>query len=432
MFTNNWLYDRELVKDLKIKFPETVIIAGGEHANAVPEYCMKQAPVDYIVFGEGEETVSQLVTCIQNGTDTALVDGIVYRMNGEIIRNKKRKRIAQIENISWPAWDLFPLDKYFKHEISYGLYRGRTLPVMATRGCPYECTFCSSPQMMGRKYEMRPASDFVDELEYLNKNYGVVNFDFFDLTAILHKSWIVEMCQEIINRKMQITYQLPSGTRSEAIDKEVAQMLYNSGCKNITYAPESGSERVLKDIKKKIKVNNMLKSIKYSNQVGMNIKLNMIIGFPDETHSDIWATLWFLIKCSWYGAHDTAPGVFSPYPGSELFERLQSEGKIDINSDNYIYEIISSYDLWPQKIYSNKMSATSIKIYTFLLLFSFYASNYIFRPTRFFRTLKNIITKKHESRLEQVLHKNFVSQILKVFNPVTSEDKQREIEVQRQ
>src|SRR5690606_18098365 len=75
MFTNNWLYDRELVKDLKIKFPETVIIAGGEHANAVPEYCMKQAPVDYIVFGEGEETVSQLVTCIQNGTDTALVDG---------------------------------------------------------------------------------------------------------------------------------------------------------------------------------------------------------------------------------------------------------------------------------------------------------------------------------------------------------------------
>ena len=409
MFTNNWLSSRELIKLVKEKFPKAILIAGGEHATAAPDLCLQHSPLDYIVLGEGEETIVHLVDAIENKRELSEVPGIAFLKDQKLFKTKPRKRIKEIKEIPWPAWDLFPLQKYFDHKMSHGVYRGRTLPVMATRGCPYTCTFCSNPQMWGKKYEMRPPEDFVNELEYLYQEYQVTNFDLYDLTAIIFKDWIVAMCQEILNRGLNITYQLPSGTRAEAIDFEVADLLFRSGCKNITYAPESGSKEVLRRVKKKVKVHKMLESIKHSYKAGINVHLNMIIGFPEDTHGNFWVTWWFIIRASWYGANDMAMAVFTPYPGSDLYDELSKQGKVDIYQDECIIDIINSYDLWPNKVYSNNMGDTMIKTYVFVALISFYGSNYLFRPIRLFRTLRNIIKHQHESRLEQILHKNFFS-----------------------
>lgn len=412
MFTNNWLSSRELIKDLRTRFPKAVIIGGGEHATAAPELCLRQAPMNYIVLGEGETTIVHLLEQIENRGEIDKVSGIAYLKDDKLLKTSLRKRIKEIEKIPWPAWELFPLQLYFDQKMSHGVYRGRTLPVMATRGCPYTCTFCSNPQMWGRKYEMRPPSDFVDELQYLADNYGVKNFDLYDLTAIIFKKWIVEMCQEIIDRGLDITYQLPSGTRAEAIDFEVAELLFKSGCKNITYAPESGSKKVLRQVKKKVKLNKMLDSIRFSSKAGINVHLNMIIGFPDDTHRDYFETLWFLLKCSWHGANDMGMAIFTPYPGSELYDELTAEGKVNIFEDDSIIEIINSYDLWPNKVYCNHIGETTVKLYILMALVFFYATNYIFRPIRLYRTLRNIVTKQHESRLEQMLYKNFMRNVL--------------------
>jgi radical SAM superfamily enzyme YgiQ (UPF0313 family) len=211
------------------------------------------------------------------------------------------------------------------------------------------------------------------------------------------------MADEIMSRGLQINYQIPAGTRTEAIDFEVAEKLFQSGCKNITYAPESGSDRLLKSIRKKVNLSTIYASIKYSNKVGMNIKLNIIAGLPGETHLDAWKTVWFLIKSSWYGAHDMYPGVFSPYPGSVLYDQLVEEGKIDIYSDEYIGEIINSHDLWPGKTYNDEMSSTAVKAYTVVMYLAFYGSNFLFRPQRLYKLIRNLITNKHESRSELVL-----------------------------
>jgi anaerobic magnesium-protoporphyrin IX monomethyl ester cyclase len=416
MFTNNWLSSRELIKQVKRSFPKAVLIGGGEHATAAPDLCLQQAPLDYIVLGEGEETVVDLVDALENKREIKDVPGVAFLQNQKLFKTKPRKRIKEVKDIPWPAWELFPLQKYFDQKMSHGVFRGKTLPVMATRGCPYTCTFCSNPQMWGRKYEMRPPSDFVDELVFLNEKYGVVNFDLYDLTAIIFKDWIVAMCTEILDRKLNITYQLPSGTRAEAIDFEVADLLFKSGCKNITYAPESGSKEVLLRVKKKVKIGKMLDSIRYSYQAGINIHLNMIIGFPEDTHKNFWQTWLFIVKASWCGAHDLAMAVFTPYPGSELYDELTKQGKVDIYKDEGIIEIINSYDLWPSKVYSNNMGETMVKIYVFIALITFYGTNYLFRPQRLFITLRNIVTKNHESRLEQILYKNFFKNILNFFS----------------
>jgi len=407
MFTNNWLHDRKLIHTLKENFPKAILIAGGEHATAAPELCLKQSPLDYVVFGEGEEVIYDLISALIQKKSTKEIAGLAYSINDNVLITNKRKRTKNIEDLPWPAWNLFPLESYFNNKMSHGIYRGRTLPVMATRGCPYDCTFCSSPQMWGRNYYMRSPKDFVDELEFLNQKYKVINFDLFDLTAIIVKKWILETCEEINNRKLQITFQLPSGTRAEAIDFEVATALKKAGCSNITYAPESGSKKVLKKIKKKVELNKMLDSIKQSNQAGINVHLNMIIGFPEDTHKDILQTLWFLVKCSWKGANDMAMAVFTPYPGSEMFIELNRQGKLNLFDDQTLIEIIESYDLWPSKVYSQKINPFIIKLYVLLALVVFYASNYFFRPFRFFRTIKNLLFNKHESRLEQILFKNF-------------------------
>lgn len=411
MFTNSWYLDREVVAAARKKFSNAIIIGGGEHATSVPKYCFDTAPeIDYIVLGEGEATIAELMLSIENNLPVDDIARIAFKKNGEVVVNNFSRRIKRVENIDeipWPAWDLFPLDKYFKYKVTYGVYRGNNLPVMASRGCPYDCTFCSSPQMWGKKYNLREVKDVVDEMEHYHKKYNVVSFDFFDLTAIIYKAWIIDLCNEIISRNLKITYQIPAGTRAEAIDFEVASKLYESGCTNITYAPESGSQRMLKAIRKRVNLDKIYASIKHSNKVGMNIKLNIIVGFPDETHLDVWKTLWFLVRSSWYGAHDMYPGVFSPYPGSALYEHLRNEGKVDVYDENYIMQIIASHDLWPGKTYNDAMSERWVKMYSLLMFVFFYGSNFLFRPQRLFVLLRNLVTNNHQSRAELVLAQTF-------------------------
>jgi len=407
MFSGNWIHNRTLIDFLGAQFPKATIIAGGEHITACPEFCIAQTKhLKACVLGEGEETIVELVEAIEHKTPLDDILGICFRnASNQSITNPRRTRIREINEIPRPAWELFPLEKYRDNSIIYGVDRGLiSLPLMATRGCPYTCTFCSSPQMWGTKYSMRDTVDVADEIESYYHKFNARNFDFYDLTAIIRKQWIIAFCQELMRRNLtDITWQIPAGTRSEAIDSEVAHWLFKAGCKNITYAPESGSYETLKLIKKKVNLNDMLRSIKNSHKEGMNIKINFIIGFPNETHKNIWKSIVFLVKASKAGVNDMAPAIFSPYPGSELFNNLIAEGKIDMTKDDYFYEIINADTFFENKFYNDHINKYLLRAYLFIYLLVFYGSNFIFYPSRFIKTLRNIFTKKYESRGEMAL-----------------------------
>ncbi|GIV34506.1 MAG: hypothetical protein KatS3mg031_2041 [Chitinophagales bacterium] len=402
MFSMNWIQDRKLIDAVGDHFPQTLIIAGGEHITAAPEISLRQTRHLHVcVLGEGEETVVDLVNAWEQKRDFSTVPGIVYKKpDGALCRTGKRTRIRQIEDIPWPAWDLFPLETYHEKKMVFGVVKNRSLPLLASRGCPYSCTFCSSPQMWGTRYYIRSPQNVADEIEYFHYKYRIDNFDFFDLTAILKKEWVVEFAKEILKRKLNITWQLPAGTRSEAIDRECARYLYLSGCRHLSYAPESGSKRILKLIKKKVNLENMLQSMKYANKEKLHLRLNMIFGFPDDTHLDIWKTMWFLVRCSWVGAHEIGPSAFQPYPGSALFNRLEQEGKINMNDDRYFYEMVRTDEFFGNTFYNDHISVRWLQFYQVLGIVVFYGSNYLFRPARFFRLVKGIVTKQYNSKLE--------------------------------
>lgn len=402
MFSSEWVQIRKMVNLIGEHFPKTFTVCGGEHFTAAPELSMEYCPnISAIVLGEGEVSLVELVNVLEKGGDVASVKGLVLRKDGKFVRTGTRARVKTVDEIPQPAWDLIPLNTYLDKGLSYGVNRGRSMPMLASRGCPYQCTFCSNPMMWTNRWIARDPIKVVDEIEQYVTLYKVNNVDFYDLTAIVQKDWIVEFCKELVRRNINITWQLPSGTRSEAIDSEVSQWLFKAGCRNLNYAPESGSIKTLERIKKKVKLPRLIESLRGAVAAGLNVKMNIIIGLPDETHWDVWKTLLFLVRLSFHGAHDVSIGVFAPYPGSELYERLVKEGRIT-HSDEY-WSKLAYVDITETVSYTQHVTSSWLRVYNWIGFALFYGSNYLFRPKRFFRTLRNLYTHQHESRGEMAL-----------------------------
>jgi len=397
MFSQEWIIHRSLIEKIKKKYPKIIIVAGGEHSSAIPEYILKDCPsIDYVIRGEGEFSMLEFAYNIFNEKNISNIPGLCFiNKDNKFIDNGLSKRIEHIDKLPRPAWHLLEPENYFNDYYTLGLATGRNMPILATRGCPFQCTFCSSPSMWTTRYIMRDPKDIVDEIEWLIREYKANDFEFFDLTAIIKKSWILEFCNEIKKRNLNnITWQLPVGTRTESLDEEVLKAIYDTGCHFVCYAPESGSNKSLEVIKKRVKIDRLVKSIKTSVKIGHTAKLNFIIGFPHETLSDCLRTIWFGVYCAIrLGVSDILFSVFSPYPGSELFEDLKKNKKIKVD-DNYFNKLHAQFDFTKGDSYCENVSGKTLIILRLLGFFLCYAAIYLSRPVRIYRLFKKILKKK--------------------------------------
>ena len=406
-FSHEWPIGRRLCEAIKKNFPHATLIAGGEHITAMPEFCLRTCPaIDILVLGEGEETVVELINALEKNSPLQNIAGLAFRdASGELIQTPRRNRIIGIDDIPKPAWDLIPLETYLAGGYSFGVNIGRTIPIIATRGCPYQCTFCSNPSMWTTRWLARDPLKVVEEMEEYMRTYNVQNFDFYDLTAIVRKDWTVEFCNLLINRKLNITWQLPSGTRSEALDDEVTDLLYRSGCRNLSYAPESGSPETLKKIKKKINPDRMVESMKASIRNKINIKANIIVGFPGERLKNIFETYQFIVRMAFVGVGDVGVWTFSAYPGSEIFNDLKKQNRLPEFNDDYFTSLLSYSDLKNVVSWNEHFPNTTLKYLRLFGLILFYAVSYTVRPVRLFRNIRNIVRHKPQTRLEMIVEK---------------------------
>ena len=205
MFSHEWPMTKFIIRTIKKIYPDIIIVCGGEHISACPEFCMEEClDIDVCVFGEGEETSVELLKAIEKKQSLSKVGGVVYRFENKIIKNPKRSRISKLDNIPLPAWDLFPVENYLSNGLGYGVNPGRTMPMLISRGCPYQCTFCSSPQMWTTKWQARDPDCVVEEMQFYIDKYKATNFDFYDLTTIVRKDWIVKFCQKVVKKNWNI------------------------------------------------------------------------------------------------------------------------------------------------------------------------------------------------------------------------------------
>jgi len=423
MFSHEWPYVRDCINETKARFPNATIIIGGEHATALPEYNLRDCKgIDYIALGEGEETWSEIITKLKNNESINDVLGLAYLKNEEFIKTKYRDRIKHIDKIPWPDWDTFRIEPYLDNAVSFGPGSGRNMPIMASRGCPYECTFCSNPLMYGRRYYLRQIDDLVDQIKYYIKRYKITGLQFYDLTAIIRKDWVLEFCAILEKEGISLDWSLPSGTRSEALDLDVLKALAKAKLKYLVYAPESGSAESLKLIKKKIKLSSMEQSIRYAIAQGISIRTNLIIGFPNEKRLDLYKTLYQQIKFSVMGVEDVPTYYFNAYPGTELFNMLIKDGMIKVN-DEYFLSLasLSHYNLFPTNIsYNKSIGRYELYIYRMLGMIISYSLSYILRPKRILRTIKSLFSDGSstvvEQRLKDLLRKSlFFQRFIKPF-----------------
>ena len=223
LFTHEWPAIIQLVAAIKRRLPDVPVVLGGEHVTSMPELCLLTSKADYLVLGEGEETMVELVDALDRSAPMAEMLGIGYRSDGDVVINPRRARTMGIDDIAWPAWHLVDLDTYHEHRWMGGMWsQNKSVPILATRGCPYQCTYCSAPNMWTPRWIPRDPKLVVDEIQHYYERDGARNFPFQDLTAIIQRQWIIDFCTELAARKLDITWQMPTGTRSEAIDDEVA------------------------------------------------------------------------------------------------------------------------------------------------------------------------------------------------------------------
>lgn len=397
MFSTLWPVVHRVADAVREKAPGVLLVLGGEHGTAVPDHVLATSPFDVVVLGEGEDTFVELLRARAAGRPLGEVKGIAFREGDRVVNTGLSARRRDIDTIPLPEWESFPIREYITRHQTNGINLGRSMPMLGTRGCPFQCTFCSNPAMWTQRWIARDPKRLADEMELYVRRYAVTNFDFQDLTAIVKRQWIVDFCRELIARDLNITWQMPSGTRAEVFDAEVADLLYRSGCRALAFAPESGSPKILKAVKKQVDLDHMLTAMRAAVRRGLKLSCFIVIGFPDDTPGTLRQTLSLIRRMAVLGVYDVAVSKFVPYPGSELFRRLQREGKIELDDAFFV----SPMDFYTAKAPSYADAVSSRRLYWTMMWFfvNFYVISFALRPWRVVRALvRAAITGREETR----------------------------------
>lgn len=398
MFSGEWPANKILLKKIRKKFPKVKIVIGGEHASALAKYNFTDCPeIDFIIHGEGERSFFNLLDGLNNKRDPADINGVSFmNKNRDLIEGNAKERIRDLDDIPRPYWPDGMLEKYWEAGKSHGVLTERDMPMIASRGCPYQCTFCSNPQMWTTRYILRDPLEVINEIKYYKEKYDITSVQFYDLTAITKRDWIIKFTTELLKLDFKILWSLPAGTRSEVLDLETLSLVKESGCHYLVYAPESGSQRTLEKIKKRITVKKITESMFIAKKVGITLRANLILGFPDEKRLDVWKTIFYGWRISFGGVDEVAYFLFSAYPGSEIFNNMLQENKVKID-DDYFLELTSlngKFNTLSPKVYNKYMPAIELALYRTVGMTIAYLIGYLRFPQRMIRTISNVFLKK--------------------------------------
>lgn len=390
----------QLCELIKKKFPHVKIVLGGAHPSAIPKQCLRDSKADFVVIGEGEETMKKLLDCLSRKKKKFEdIDGIAYLQNKKIIINPKKIYIKDLDEIPFPARDLVEWEKYYSTHEAHGPSQERWTPILSSRGCPFLCTFCTS-RLWDRKFRARSAKNVLEEMEHCIKNYRIKEFHFEDENMTLNNKRVQEICKGIIKKGWKIKWQTPNGIRASVTDKKTLNLMKKSGCYHITVAPESGSKRVLeKIIKKEQNLKKVSEIIMHSSKLGLRTAAYFVIGLPGETVSDAELSIKYACKLAKEGLDEVVFSNFVPLPGSELFDKLENEGKLkkDWTSYTTIGDLSKSLS-WSEYISNDNLQNLRKKAYL-----KFHITKTIHHPLKVVRSILNILMRKEELKTERVM-----------------------------
>jgi anaerobic magnesium-protoporphyrin IX monomethyl ester cyclase len=404
LYTFAFLAAAEIARKVKEKFPDIKIVFGGAHPTVMTRQTMSHPEVDFVVLSEGETTFPLLVQAIENGGGWESIDGLAYKREGDIVINPKSKFVQNLDEIPFPRRDLLPMENYFQAREPHGsATRARWTTMIATRGCPYGCTFCNTPQIWQRRWRARSPINVVDEIESLKRTYGVGEIHFEDESLTTNQEWFKDFCRELRDRRLDIIWQTSNGVRAESINSETLDLMIASGCTHITIAAESGSARILKDVmQKRLDLGAVKNAARLAGKKRIRIACYFMLGLPNEKKSDVLRSIRLAVSLAYWGVDEVVFSIYSPLPGSKLLQRLEREGKVRV-VEEFFEDLTPHGDMLVSKSYSEFISDRQVVGLKYLGYSGFYLTKIIFHPFKVLRTISNIISGRQEIKTERVL-----------------------------
>lgn len=320
---------RESLSAVKQAKPKATIILGGPHPSALPAETLDYfKDADFAFQGEAELGLPAFLDKLAQGRgDFTSIPGLVYRLGAKVVANAPKMQ-EDLDGLGFPSWDLINPREYFRP----GSLIGKDTAVLTcTRGCPYSCTFCSAWITAGRKIRKRSISHIMQEIEHLHSNYGIKIFDIPDENFTFDREYVMDFCEAVISDKRNFEFFLPNGIRLDSLDRGLLLAMRKARFRReVAVGIESGSQRVLKLMKKNLSLDVVREKVKLLHQAGFRPIGYFIMGFPGETKVDMEKTLALAMELKLYAAAFTP---FAPMPGTEATTELIKRGEIPIGFD---------------------------------------------------------------------------------------------------
>ncbi len=310
------------------KIKNAPICLGGPHPIIMPEEVLKNESVDFVIMGEGELTIIELLEFLNKGKILSAVKGLAFKeKDGSIVVNERREPIKDLDSLPMPARHLVEIEKYRPSPHQYKELPMTTMVV--SRGCPFGCLFCASRNVWGKVYRTRSVHKVIEEIKFLIERYGVKNILFFDDLWGLRDDWTRDFCQKLIDEKIKISWSCER--RVDTVNSEILKLMKKAGCYSIFYGIESFDQECLDAVNKGIKAEQAENVIKLTKKAGIEVRANFIIGLPLDTPEKMKRTI---KKACQLNPDYVKFNVMTPYPGTLLYEQVKT-GKWGIFKEDW-------------------------------------------------------------------------------------------------
>ncbi len=306
-----------------------LIVIGGPHVSVVPVDFLKKAKnVDVAVIGEGEYTMKDIAEVVKGDKEIGEVKGIAYRKNNAVILNPPRPFIEELDELPYPAYQLVDMEQYLNPKyIEYRSFKERAISMITSRGCPFNCCFCSVHLHMGKTFRAHSSDYVVKHIEYLVNRYQVKTIFFEDDNLTFDLKRFEAICDRIIEKRIRFSWETPNGIRADYLTYNLLEKMKNSGCQSVFFGIESGDQTVLDTIiGKKLKLKDVIRVAKMCKDIGLKTGAFYIIGFPGEKKENMLRTVELALELK--RKYDVGMHLFfaTPSYGTKLYEECKQKG----------------------------------------------------------------------------------------------------------
>jgi anaerobic magnesium-protoporphyrin IX monomethyl ester cyclase len=311
-------------------------VIGGHGPAPEPDHFLNKTRADAVVIGEGEITAVELLDAVKSGGDLSAVKGIAFVKDGKTVVTESRPLIQDIDSISPPAWDLFPMDYYALLRMPHAANSDRVAIILTGRGCPYRCNFC---YRMDKGIRVRSPQSVVGEIETLKQRYGITYLAFADELTMASRDHIRKLCQAFVDANLQVRWSCNG--RLNLADPDILDLMKRAGCVFINYGIECFDDQILKNMDKHLTVAQIVKGIEATLAAGLSPGFNIIFGNIGETPQTLQKGVDFLLRYDDHSQLRTIRPV-TPNPGSPLYDYAIEKGLLKDCEDFYERKHVNS------------------------------------------------------------------------------------------